>query len=211
MSKQIRLSAAFGFLVLLTSCGPTHQTRTYTAPSIGTKMISSLAILPVRNAPIAQSESIQMNRELTQAVQRKNPTLSILGPVEAVERLNEQNLVEDYDRYIVGLAQSGIPNKAILARIGAALGVDAIMQGQILGLAQQDGGWGGRYPSTTFSLRYSIVSTGDGLVLWEIVEEIRKTRSAGISAPSLQKVLPDAIQVVIQRIPVFTFVSKPSK
>ena len=210
MPKQIRLLAAFGFLVLLAAC-TSHETRTYSAPSVGTKLISSLAILPVRNAPIAQSESIQMNRELTQAVQRKNPTLSILGPVEAVERLNEQNLVEDYDRYIVGLAQSGIPNKAILARIGAALGVDAIMQGQILGLAQQDGGWGGRYPSTTFSLRYSIVSTGDGLVLWEIVEEIRKTRSAGISAPSLQKVLPDAIQVVIQRIPVFTFVSKPSK
>jgi hypothetical protein len=83
---------------LFSGCTTTHTTRTYADPSIGTKKILSMAVLPVRNAPIAQAESIRMNREIAQAVQRKNPSLGILGPVEAIEKLNEHHLVADYDR-----------------------------------------------------------------------------------------------------------------
>ena len=206
-TSRVRLT--FGLLVAFcasSGCTTTHNTRTYTDPSIGTKKISSLAILPVLNAPLAQSESIRMNRELAQAVSRRNPSLQILGPAESVEKLNSSGLVEDYDRYVVGLAQSGIPNKATLAKIGVALGVDAIMQGQLLGLHQQDGQFGWRQGSTTFALRYSIVSTRDGMLLWETVEEIRKRRQTTLSSsPQLQEVLPEAMQAVMQSIPAFTF------
>jgi len=210
------LLGKFAFLIIsvasLSSC-TTHDTRTYTDPSIGTRTILSIAILPVRNAPIAQSESIRMNRDIAQTVQRKNPGLHVLGPVEAVEKLNELHLVDDYDRYIVALAQSGIPNKETLYRIGQALGVDALMQGQIVGLSQQDGtGAWGRPGSTAFALRYSIVSIRDGMLLWETSEEMRKKRQSNFSsAPPLQEVLPEAVEKVLQTIPSFAFAAQKPK
>ena len=205
LERLVTLTATACFL---SGCTTSHTTRTYSDPSMGTKAIISMAILPVRNAPIAQAESIRMNRELAQTVQRKNPSLQILGPVEAIEKLNEKNLVDDYDRYVVALAQSGIPNREILSRIGAALGVDALMQGQLVGLAQKDGA---PYSpaSTVFVLRYSIVSTKDGMLLWETSEEIRKKRQTIFSAPPpLEEVLPEAVQRVEQSIPTFAFVNK---
>lgn len=209
LRRVLPIPAAFLTFVSAVGCTTTHETRTYSDPSVGTKTISSMAVLPVRNAPIAQAESIRMNREIAQTVQRKNPNLTVLGPVESVEKLNELNLVDDYDRYIVALAQSGIPNKAILKRIGEALGVDALMQGQILGLQQQDGtGWGGRPGSSSFALRYSIVSTKDGMLLWETVEEMRKRSGSSnfSAAPRLQEILPEAVGKVMGTIPTFTFV-----
>jgi hypothetical protein len=212
MRKDLKRVACISFLaVFIPSCTTSHDTRTYADPSLGTKIISSMAVLPVRNAPIAQSESIRMNRELAQTVQRKNPALRVLGPVEAVEKLNELHLVDDYDRYLAGLAQSGIPNREILLRIGEALGVDALMQGQIIGLMQQDSAIG-RPASTAFALRYSIVSTKDGMLLWETSEEMRKKRQTIFSsAPPLQEVLPEAVAKVIQSIPSFAFANRKAE
>lgn len=201
----------FGLLsfLLVVGCTPRgtrDATRTYTDPSLGTRIISSIALFPVRNAPIAESESIRMNREIVQTVQRKNPGLKIIEPVEVVETLNKMHLVDDYDRYLLELTQTGIPNKDILRRIGEALGVDAIMQGRLVDLLQRDGsGWSGVPGITAFSLRYSIVSTREGILLWETSEEVRKQRSSNFtSAPSLRQVLPEAVGRVITTIPSFS-------
>jgi hypothetical protein len=206
MDSRVASILSLGFF--LTGCASTKTTvRSYTDPAVGTRVITSLAILPVRNAPIAQSESIRMNREIAQTVQRQNPSLRILGPVEAIQALNASNLVADYDNYLVALAQSGIPNAEILRRVGAALDVDAIMQGQIVGLYQEDGSYPGRPGVTKFALRYSIVSTQDALLMWETSEEVkRRTGTVFEQAPPLEEVLPEATEVILKSIPKFAFV-----
>jgi hypothetical protein len=203
-----RVFSVFSLAVLITGCESTStRVRSYSDPAVGNRVIASLAILPVRNAPIAQSESIRMNREITQTVQRQNPNLRIVGPVESIQALNAKNLVADYDNYLVGLAQSGIPNSEVLHRVGEALGVDAIMQGQIVGLYQEEGSYPGRPGRTKFALRYSIVSTQDALLMWETSAEVnRRTGTVFEQAPALELVLPDATQIVLKSIPKFAFV-----
>lgn len=206
MRPSARLCAASA-LLLLTGCATssTHS-RSYTDPTVGSRIISSLAILPIRNAPIAQSESIRLNREIAQTVQRQNSGLRVIGPVEAVDALNKAGLVDDYDRYLTALAQSGIPNAEILQRVGSALGADAIMQGQIVGLIQSDGYYPGHAGTTKFSLRYSIVSAADGLLLWETSADVQhNTATVFEQAPPLETVLADATATVLKSIPQFTF------
>lgn len=200
----------FGLLLSVLGVGCTRgtreTTRTYTDPSLGTRIISSIALFPVRNAAIAESESVRMNREIVRALQSKNPGLKIIEPMMVVEMLNKMHLVDDYDRYLLELTQTGIPNKDILRRIGEALGVDAIMQGRLVGFQQRDGsGWSGVPAITTFSLRYSIVSAREALLLWETSEEVRKQRSSNFtSAPPLRDVLPEAVGKVMTTIPSFS-------
>ncbi len=203
------LLAALSFAYVPGCAVTSTKVRTYTDPSVGSQSISSLAILPVRNAPIAQEASIRMNRDIAQTVQRQNPNLKILGPVESIQTLNDAGLVDAYDRYLTALAQSGIPNAEVLRRIGDALKVDAILQGQLVGLSQQDGSYPGHPGITRFALRYSIVSTKTGMLLWETSAEARrKTATVFESAPALEEVLPDATQTVLRSIPRFTFVRK---
>lgn len=207
-TRTVLTAAASLLLVTLLACTSTNTSvRTYTDPSVGTTTIGSLAVLPVRNAPVAQSESIRLNREIAQTVQRQNPSLKITGPVESIQLLNDAGLVDKYDRYLVALAQSGIPNAEVLNQVGAALSVDAIMQGQLLGLYQEDGSYPGRAGVTRFALRYSIVSTKNGMLLWEASADVKKkTATVFESAPALEQVLPEATQTILKSIPRFAFV-----
>lgn len=194
-------------LVSLCGCASSKTTvRSYTDPTAGTRRLSAMAVLPMRNAAIAQAEGIRMNREIAQTVQRQNPQLKVLGPLEAVQLLNQHNLVGDYDMYLTTLAQSGIPNAEIMRRIGQALEVDAIMQGQIVGLLQQDGAYGRNAGMTKFTLRYSIVSTRDGLLLWETFADVdERTATTVENAPPLELVLPEATAIILKSIPRFAF------
>ncbi|MGH9369255.1 MAG: hypothetical protein ACRD3M_16460 [Thermoanaerobaculia bacterium] len=194
-------------LACLYGCASSKTTvRSYTDPTAGTRRLSAIAVLPMRNAAVAQAESIRMNREVAQTVQRQNPQLKVLGPVEAVQLLNQHNLVAEYDLYLTTLAQSGIPNAEIMRRIGQALQVDAIMQGQIVGLFQQDGAYGRNAGITKFTLRYSIVSTQDGLLLWETFGDVdERTATTVENAPALELVLPKATAIILKSIPRFAF------
>jgi hypothetical protein len=194
-------------LVLVGGCTrEMHETtRTYTDPSLATRTVSAIALFPVRDALIAESQSVDMNRRLVDALQRKNPKVRVIEPRDVIAILNGKHLVDDYDHYLVELGQTGIPNRDILGRIGEALGVDAIMQGRLVGLQQADGsGMSGVPGLTALTLRYSIVCTRDAVLLWETSEEVRKQRSSNFSAaPRLRGVLPEAVANIAATIPAF--------
>jgi hypothetical protein len=192
-----RTSALLSCALALAGCS-SSSVRTYSDPAMGTRPIGAIAVLPVQNAPLAKGESIRVNREVAQTVSRANPGILIVGPAESVQKLNEHNLVDDYDRYLVTLAQSGIANAGILARIGDALGVDAVMQGALLGFGRRDG-YGNA--GSRLAVRYSLVSTVDGTVLWETTAELRSESGPFSAAPTLEDVLPEAIQKVLASMP----------
>jgi|SRR5450755_208090 hypothetical protein len=192
-----RTSALLSCTLALAGCS-SSAIRTYSDPAMGVRTIGTIAVLPLQNAPFANGESIRVNREVAQTVSRANPGIVIVGPVEAVQKLNEHNLVDDYDRYLVTLAQSGIANAGILARIGDALGADALMQGAFLGFGRQNG-YG--YAGSRLAVRYSLVSTVDGTVLWETTAELRNEAGPFSAAPTLEDVLPEAIRSVLASMP----------
>ena len=74
-------------------------------------------------------------------------------------------------------SSSGVPNISTLKEIGIALNVDAIIQGEMYNFVEIVGSiwqWG----STSLTIRYVMLSTINGDVLWDAMSSAKKEKSA---------------------------------
>ncbi len=155
--------------LFLASCAPRQYVnlRSFTDPAIQSSAAQKVAIFPIRNARILPGESRELVRSFTREFVKKNPGINILNAAKATDLLNENEMAEKYADFLRDYAVSGIPNAKILNEIGSALGVDAIAQGEIFDFVQKDGHYPGVLARTSLTLRYSLLSTFKGDVLWE--------------------------------------------
>ncbi len=187
--------------VFMAAC-TTTRVRSYQDPSLSTTPLSFVAVLPLQNTRLGPRVAIDLNRGVVQALSRRNPKLKIMGPAEAQEKLGTSGLIETYSQFLRDYGTSGLLNKAALAKIGDALGVDAILQGDISQLEQQDG-----YPYhpayTKLTLRHSVVSLQSGVLLWESSATVRHETTAFNKAPEIEDVVPTAQSTLVAQMPAF--------
>lgn len=190
---------ALSLTLVLFSC-TTTRVRTYQDPSLSTTPLSSVAVLPLQNIRLGPQIAIDLNRGIVQALSRSNPTLKIMGPAEAQDKLSSAGLIETYSQFLRDYGTSGLLNKTALAKLGEALGVDAILQGDISQLEQRDG-----YPYhpayTKLVLRDSIISLKSGVLLWESSATAKKETTAFNKAPEIEDVVPTAQSTLVEQIP----------
>jgi hypothetical protein len=189
--------ASISFCLACTTTGA----NTFRDPSLASTKLRSVAILPLQTTHLGPGISLDVNRGVVQGFVARNPGLRILSPSESQEKLGAAGLIEAYSQYLRDYATSGMTNKATLAKIGTALEVDAILQGEIAQLQQQNG-----YPYhpafTQLSLRYSLVSCQSGVLLWESSARARRELTALDSAPDVYEVIPVAQQTLVAQFPV---------
>lgn len=174
----------------------------YNAPNFSGARIDSVAVFPIRNASAAPSEAQQLNRRISQAVNKKSPTVGIVGPSVSVERLNENNLADDWGDFYESYAQTGVPNAATLQKVGKALGVDAILQGELVGMEQADGEYGGNKGTTRVTVRFSLLGTEDGSRLWEASSEAEQQTATTLEdAPPMIEAINLAVDKLIGNMP----------
>ena len=117
-----------------------------------------------------------------------------MGASEAVEKINQANLVDQWATFLRNFSSSGIPDTTTITKVGNALGVDAIIQGTILNVTQKDSD-GYSYPVTRVSVRYTMIGVKDGRVLWELTGEGVKQPYAYTAAPII-----DAVKLAHEKI-----------
>lgn len=173
--------------LLLVGCSSSSSTiRTYSDPSFTKGSIKRIAIFPMANFKAAPGEARTLERQLSQSLLRLDPTLKIVGPTEAVSVINDHDLADKWAEFLKNYTSSGIPNTALLFEIGDILGVDAIIQGEMVSLLQRDGVYGRNKGLTAVTVRYSLLGTDSGLLLWEASADGRiETFSAVEDAPPL--------------------------
>jgi hypothetical protein len=168
MKKTILKISFLGIIILfLFGCASNVNLRSFTDPSIQSSSVNKVAIFPIRNSRILPGESNELVRSITREFSRKNPTVLILGVAEATDLLNKNNLTEKYSNFLRDYSVSGIANSNTLKEIGGILAVDAIIQGEILDVVQRDGHYPGVMARTSLTLRYYMLSTTQGNILWE--------------------------------------------
>jgi hypothetical protein len=142
----------------------------YIDPNFSPEGAKGIAIFPLRNARLAPNEALQINREIIQTINRKNPTLKIIGASEAVEILNDKNLAERWAKFLENYATSGIPDAVILREVGTALDVDKILQGEIVNVFQQDGdGW--VKGITRVTVHYAMMDVMTNKTVWDVTSD----------------------------------------
>jgi hypothetical protein len=122
---------------------------------------------------------------------------------EATQLLNENNLTEDWAKFLDNYISSGVPNANTLNHIGKVLGVDAIMQGEIVNIYQADGNcMAGTRAMTRVTVRFSMMGTQNGKMLWESTSDgIKGTATVVESAPPIIEVVNMALDKILITIP----------
>jgi len=190
--------------IFVTGCATKRVTlKTFVEPSVRPESIRSVAIFPMRNVRLLPDESRELNRGVSQAFHQQSPNVRIVVPTESTALLNQAGLTEKYSDFLRDYAVSGIPNVTTLKEIGKALNVDAILQGEVFDIYQIDGEFGVTDGKTSVTVRYALLSTRDGTVLWEATSNAKKTRGDFTlqSAPPLYEVISLAQNKILTALP----------
>lgn len=202
----MKLTSAFfliALLFVLTGCAVSKATiNTYTDPNFSAEKISTLAIFPILNSKFAPSESQQINRKVATAINQRNPSISIMSSNEAINKLNEMGMANKWAQFLDNYSSSGVPDKNFLIEIGNALGIDAIMQGDIVKISQEDGSYGRNAGTTRVTVRFTMLSTRSGKLLWEASSDgIKGTATTLESAPPIIQAVELAVDKVLKTLP----------
>jgi hypothetical protein len=201
--KKLPIVIAVTTVILLTGCSVKRATlKTYVEPSLDAGAIKSIAVFPMRNVRLLPDEAREINRSVTQALNSQNPNLKIIGPAESVDLLNKAELADGYSDFLRDYATSGIPNASLLNKIGQALYADAIMQGEVYDIFQEDGAYGVNKGTTSLTVRYVILSTNKGDVLWEATSNSKLVTATTIEdAPPLYEAIMQAQNKILTALP----------
>lgn len=191
-------------LALACATGPVKKgasVKTFVEPSLQSGAVKSIAILPVRNVRLQPDELREVNRAITDGFRKQNPRLKVSGAVESVTLLNEANLADRYSEFLRNYTQSAIPDVKTLRDIGKALSSDAVLQGEVFSIAQNDGGTG-FFGKTSLSIRYVLLSTENGGILWEATGTAFKlSEKPAQPAPTLYEVIQMAQEKILTALP----------
>jgi hypothetical protein len=180
------------------SCAVQKATiNTYVDPNYKSGKIQKIAVFPIRNTRLAPSESQQINRKISMALNQKNPQLEIMSSAEAIRILNDHDLADDWAIFLDNYVTSGIPDSKILKEIGNALNIDAILQGEIVNIFQEDGHYGGTRGTTRVTVRFTMLDVNGGKLVWESSSDgIKGTSTTLETAPPII----DAINLAVDKI-----------
>ncbi len=199
------LLAIISILFVSVACSVQKATiNAYVNPNFKRGNIKCIAVFPMKNASIGPGDSQQIVRKITMAINRKNPSVKILVAAEAVNIFNENDLADDWALFLENYISSGIPNSNILKNIGSALQVDAIIQGEVINIFQQDGVYGENRGITRITVRFTMLDTKDGKMVWDASSDgIRGTVTTVEKAPPVIEAIDLAINKILKSLPKF--------
>jgi hypothetical protein len=207
--KQVQLGSIIlssGLMLLsafLIGCATSSSSiNTYIDPDYNGANIQRLAIFPIKSTYLTPSESQQLHRDLSQAINKKKPSLVILGSAEANDILNKKVLTDKWALFLDNFVGSEIPNAGVLKEIGDTLGVDAIIQCEIVNVQQTNGVYGGNKGTTRVTLRYSIMGVRSGKLLWQASSDGLCTTGTTVEyAPPIIEAVKRAHDKILSTLP----------
>ena len=202
---RFALVSIYGLAALGWAGCATHTAtiNSYVDPTYGSGQIQSIAMFPIRNTRMAPSEAQQINRRISVFISRRDPEIRLVSAVETVNRLNENGLASAWAVFLDNYVSSGVPDANVLAQIGEAVGADAIIQGEILNIFQQDGA-DEQKGVTRVTVRFTMLDCRNGKMVWEATSDGRReTALAGtmFHAPPVIEAIQLAVDKVLETLP----------
>lgn len=194
--------AALVAFMALVGCATKGFVKSFVDPGYVQGGITSIAVFPVRNAGRAPAEAREVNIALSRALLAKNSSLRVVSSADCVRLINDAGLAQDWNRFVDGLLAGGIPDRPALERIGAALGVNAIMQAQVASVVQADGDGFTTVATTRATLTCAVYEVATAKLIWEAAADGIK-RKGRRAAPPVSDAIDSAMKLVVQNVPVF--------
>jgi hypothetical protein len=201
--KILLVAAVSGTSLCMSGCAASSANiKTYVDPAFASTTIHRLAVFPLRNRRLTAVEARELYRDLSQAIVKKAPSIVIVSSAQAMKVLNESGLADQGARFHDNYFSGDLPNSSILKRVGHSLGVEAIIQGEIVNIQLTDGVYRGNKGTTRVSLRYSMVGVESGKVLWEASSDGSVTTVTTLeSAPPIIDAVFSAQKKILTTLP----------
>lgn len=164
----LSLATLFSACFLSSGCATSNaDIKTYLDPGFTKTAFRRIAVFPIRDRRITAKEARQLNKEFSEAIGKKNPSIVIVGPEEAKKVLNDNGLADQAIRFEDHYYSDVLPSPGTLKTIGQTLGVDAILQGEIVDFQQTDGVFDRNKGKTRVTVHYSMTGMASGKLQWE--------------------------------------------
>jgi hypothetical protein len=186
-----------------TACATSRATiNSYVDPNYSKGSIHSLAVFPIRNGRFAPSEAQQINREMSMAIHERSPAMRLMSSAEAIRILSDSGLADRWAVFLDNYVTSGVPDANALKRFGQVLGVDAILQGEIVNVYQQDGTFGGNKGTTRVTVRLTMLDAHAAKLLWEASSDgLRGNATTVGAAPPIIEAVELAVHSLLNALP----------
>lgn len=143
-----------------------------------------------------------MNHDFIRAFVAANPTVMVTDEAVSAQALSDASLAERYDAFLRGYTITGIPNPQLLADIGRALHVDAIIQGEVIEIIQRHELLDVQSGETLVTIRYRMTDTRTASILWEGTGHASAGKRELVRrVPPLPELIAAAEQEVIMVLP----------
>jgi hypothetical protein len=194
----------FALVVCQAACAAkTARISGYYSPTFDFSRVNSIAILPLRNAGIAPRESRLINGWLMDGLEQKNPNAMLMNPIEAMQALGDAGLADAVGAFVANYLSTGFLEPDLLTEIGETLAVDAVVQGELVTVHQEDGGgWGGHKGESRATIRFSMFACEFGELVWDVSSEgVRGNPSVWERAPPLIQPIILAMNKIVGSLP----------
>lgn len=200
MKRISNIAIVFVILTGLAGCSSTTL-KTSTDESMERESIKSIAILPIQGVNLPPGENREFTKEVIDAFREKNNAISVLGPTEAMELINAKGLSNHYNELLKSYISTGAPGEKYIKEIGAALNVDALLQGVVLDVRQSEAS-SFQFAGSHLTLSYGLMSVKSGIVIWEATSRARQQKVwIWSSAPPLYETITGALNEILRAIP----------
>jgi hypothetical protein len=129
--------------------------------------IESIAILPPVGESVPASVRASAGTSLISEYKKTIPSLKVFTPDDSTAILEKADRLDDFTSFLNLFTKTGTINRQPLARIGEALGADAILLIDVQYYEAQNGSWmRGRNGHNSARIQYTLF-TADGEKVWQ--------------------------------------------
>ena len=159
--------------VVLISCAPAlaqDNTTSTGADFLARHNITSLAVLPPLREALPPEVRTAASEMLITKLSARVPSLSIMPPNEAAEKMGQAGRLEDFASFLTLYTTTATVNKQALARIAEALGVNGLLLIDVQHYYERGGSWmRSRGGENQARVQYTLFSAS-GEQLWQHLE-----------------------------------------
>lgn len=124
-----RLILAAALVLPLTGCAAgIHTGFEELHPAAAPVYAERIAVLPVTAVRGSEPYREVIGDSLLHVAQRAHPDVEFVAPHRSLELLNEAELAERFANLLVAYQETGLYDRALLRKVGEALGVDHVLQ-----------------------------------------------------------------------------------
>jgi len=173
-------------------------------PGFASTPLSRLIFLPFANELDYSEGAMILAENFLNAMRQKHPDITIVGPQDAKQLIQDQKLGNDYRAFLGNYQNTGVATMPFLEALGRTGQVDGILLGRILGFGvvkqtTQFGGISWSRNKAIVGMEITLLRTKDGRELWWGTHGVQGEKSENVR--DLAKIVGDVFGAYFGRTP----------